>query len=79
MMKVKRQLEDDAWSISIHETEALISLLYGRGVYGAPTLSAKILQSRDWGPHFFHDTMSRNEFWEMIRFIRFDMQATRSR
>jgi len=43
MMKGKRQPEDDAWSISIHETEALISLLYGRGVYGAPTLSAKIL------------------------------------
>jgi hypothetical protein len=31
MMKGKRQLRDDAWSISIQETEALISLLYGRG------------------------------------------------
>jgi len=43
MMKGKRQLRDDEWSISIQETEASISLLYGRGAYGAPTLSVKIL------------------------------------
>jgi hypothetical protein len=30
-MKGKRQLGDIAWSISIQETEALISLLCGRG------------------------------------------------
>jgi hypothetical protein len=43
MMKGKRQLGDDEWSISIHKTEALFSLLYGRGVYGVPMLLAKIL------------------------------------
>ena len=78
MRKGKWQPGDDAWSISFQETEALISLLYGRGVYGVPTLTVKTLQSRDWGPHFYHDTMSRNEFWKMMNFIRFDITPTRS-
>jgi len=30
----KRQLGDDTWSISIHEIEAFVSLLYGRGAEG---------------------------------------------
>jgi len=40
---LKRQLGEEAWSISIQETEAFVSLLYGREAYVARKLSLKIL------------------------------------
>jgi hypothetical protein len=43
----KRQIAEEAWSISIQDIEAFISLLYGRGNYVAQKLSVKISWSRD--------------------------------
>jgi hypothetical protein len=40
---LKRELGEDAWSISIQETEAFVSLRYGREAYVAWNLSVKIL------------------------------------
>jgi hypothetical protein len=40
---LKMQLGEDAWSISIQEHEAFVSLLYGREAYVAWNLSVKIL------------------------------------
>jgi len=40
---LKRELGEDAWSIFIKETEAFVSLLYGREAYVARNLSVKSL------------------------------------
>lgn len=74
----KRQLQNDSWSITIHKIEAFIALIYARGAYGARKISIKKLWSKNWGPSFFRDTMSRNDFTNCMSLIRFDIRNTRS-
>ncbi|KAJ8869096.1 hypothetical protein PR048_030658 [Dryococelus australis] len=37
-----------------------------------------VLWSNEWGPQFFQDTMSRDRFREIMKFIRFDLKDQRS-
>jgi len=73
----KKQIAEEAWSISIQDIEALISLFYGSGNYGVRKLSVQILWSRDWGLSVFYDTVSRNKFGEIMCFFRNCMRAVR--
>ena len=38
----------------------------------------KFIWSKKWGSAFFHDTMSRDRYREILKFIRFDIRSTRS-
>ena len=52
--------------------------MYARGAFGAKGLSVESLWSSIWGPPLFSQTMSRNRFSEIQRFLRFDLKVTRS-
>jgi hypothetical protein len=67
-----------AWEMSLDELDAFLAILYARGAYGAKGLSLKSLWSSKWGPPFFRDTMSRNRFMEIMKYLRFDLKSTRS-
>ena len=41
-------------------------------------MKASYLWSKKWGPAFFSQTMSRDKFLEILRFIRFDKKNERS-
>lgn len=74
-----RQIHDTEWNITLEEIDAFISILYARGIYCAKGLEVDSLWSKDWGPPFFKDTMSRDQFREIMRFLRFDIKSTRSK
>ncbi|KAJ8868645.1 hypothetical protein PR048_030184 [Dryococelus australis] len=44
--------------------------------YGANAIHVLQLWSREWGPIFYTNTMSRNRFTEIMRFLRFDEKST---
>lgn len=72
-----RVLESDDWSFSREELFAYISILYARGVSGARNLELHSLWSTSWGFNFCKETMSRDRFCEISRFLRFDIKSTR--
>lgn len=66
------------WDLSTGKLHAFIGLLYARGAYGAKNIDISLLWNKKWGPAFFSNTMSRNNFTEIMRFIRFDNKTERS-
>lgn len=66
------------WDLSKSKLCAFIGLLYARGAYEAKNMDISYLWSEKWGPSFFSATMSRNDFTEIMRFIRFDNKNQRS-
>ena len=57
---------------------AFIALLYARNAYQAKYLDISYLWNKIWRPAIFSKTMSRNDFAEIMRFIRFDNKSERS-
>lgn len=76
--EAKRVLKNDTWSLPIDELLAFIAILYARGVSGAKGIDLHSLWSNTWGLNFCKETMGRNRFCEILRFLRFDLKSTRS-
>ncbi|TRZ00662.1 hypothetical protein DNTS_013001 [Danionella cerebrum] len=75
---------DVSWSLqsssdtdSESDSEAFIALIYVRGAQGGKGMGLVSFWSADWGYAFFKETMSRNRFQEIMRFLRFDKKETR--
>ena len=66
------------WELNATKLDAFISLLYARGAYEARNLDISYLWNKNWGPAFFSKTMSRNDFTEIMKYIRFDKKSERS-
>lgn len=66
------------WTLSQEKLKAFIGILYGRGAYEAKGLKLSYLWNKKWGPDFFSENISRNDFTEILRFIRFDKRNERS-
>ncbi|CAH2089749.1 unnamed protein product [Euphydryas editha] len=77
-LEARNVLQKNDWEITIEELHAFVAILYARGAYEARNLKLSYLWSEKWGPSFFHETMSRNRFSEIMRFIRFDKKSERS-
>jgi hypothetical protein len=65
------------WTLPIEKLKAFLAILYARGAYECKTLRAYYLWDTKWGPSFFLETMSRYNFFEIMRFIRFDIKEQR--
>lgn len=76
-IEAQQQLQNDSWNISLNELEAFISLLYVRGALTARGLPILSLWSKTWGPNFFPETMSRDRFIAIMKYLRFDKKSTR--
>ncbi|XP_056120044.1 piggyBac transposable element-derived protein 3-like [Rhinichthys klamathensis goyatoka] len=72
-----RVKEDNLWDMTIEELKAFISLIYIRGAQGGKGMDLATFWSAEWGCAFFKETMSRNRFQEIMRFLRFDKRETR--
>jgi len=64
-------LKDDSWCL-LQELDAFLAILYAR------TLRISDLWNKTWGQQFFPNTMGRDQFKEILRFLRFDDKQTRS-
>ncbi|XP_073672219.1 uncharacterized protein [Paramisgurnus dabryanus] len=69
--------EDSSWDITVDELKGFIALIYIRGAQGGKGMDLASFWSADWGYAFFKETMSRNRFQEIMRFLRFDKKETR--
>ena len=58
------------WELTAEE------LLAFMGLIGAKNIPLDDLWSKDWGNRLFSETMQRNRFREILRFIRFDDRHT---
>lgn len=76
--EARKKSQNPNWSLSLNELDAFISLLYARGALAAKGLPILSLWSKSWGPKFFAETMSRDRFLEIMKYLRFDMKSTRS-
>lgn len=63
---------DSSWDLTVAELKAFIALLYIRGAQGAKNMDLGSLWSEKWGFPFFKETIARNRFREIMRFLRFD-------
>ncbi len=72
-----RHRGDSSWDLTVPELKAFIALLYIRGAHGAKNMELDSLWSEKWGFPFFKETMSRNHFREIMRFLRFNKKESR--
>ncbi|XP_055378966.1 piggyBac transposable element-derived protein 4-like [Condylostylus longicornis] len=68
----------EKWDLSQEKFYAFLAILYARGAYETKNIKLSYLWSEKWGPSFFRNTMSRKEFTDILRFIRFDKKNERS-
>ena len=73
-----RKLGNKNWKLSMAELDAFIAILYVRGAIGANGSDLHSLWSEAWGIPFCKETISRDRFKEILRFLRFDEKTTRS-
>lgn len=66
------------WSITQSKLKAFFAILYARGAYEGNNLRLQYLWNTKWGPSFFSNTMSRRDFCEILRYIRFVQKNQRS-
>ena len=57
--------------LSLEKLEAFIALQYLRRIYGKKHL-VEFLWNKNYGPKMFCDTMARDSFVEIKRFLKFD-------
>ena len=72
----RKTLETD-WNFTVSKLKAFISISYAPDAYEAKKLKLSYMWSKKWGPGFFSETMSRNDFTELMRFILFDKRSDR--
>ncbi|XP_058808047.1 uncharacterized protein LOC131673786 [Phymastichus coffea] len=75
--EARRVLKVD-WRITVSELRSFLAILYARGANEVRALKVSYLWSKKWGPSFFRDTMTRDRFMQILRFIRFDKRIERS-
>ena len=66
------------WNVKPAEMDVFLGLWLARGVIGSRRLPLRDCWSEKWGCRLFTDSMSRNRFMEIKRFLRFDDKNTRS-
>ena len=64
--------------MSLHKLDAFLAIVYARGAHKAIKIKVHELWNRLWAIPIIFETMARNRFIEIIKFLRFDYKQTRS-
>ena len=75
----RRRTGDQIWDVSLHELDKFIGFLVARGVIGGRNFSQKSFRETSQGCQMFSQTMPRDRFVEIMRFLRFDLKTERRR
>ena len=75
--EARRVSQTHDWCVSLHELDAFLAIIYARGAHKATKIKIHELWNRLWGIPIISETMVRNRFIEMMRFLRFDYKQTR--
>lgn len=76
-IEANRVLGKTDWSLSLDELEKFIGLCYLRGVFGGKNLPVHSFWSKEFGLPIFKETMPRDRFTEIMKFLRFDIKSRR--
>ena len=71
-------LQTDNWRVSLREPDAFLAIAYARGAHKATKFKVHELWNRLWTIPIISETMARNRFIEVMKFLRFDYKQTRS-
>ena len=83
LLKIRNATNEEAvnagsgFKIELNDLKAFIGLVYLRGMFGQKH-SVKFLFGKEFGPPIFRQTMSREKFEKIKRFLRFDIRSKRS-
>ena len=64
--------------MSLHELDAFLAIVYAREAHKVIKIKVHELWNRLWAISIISETMARNRFIEIIKFLRFDYKQTRS-
>lgn len=67
-----QHLSNRSWDMTMSELKAFIGILYIRGAKGTKYMDLGSLWSEKWGFMFFRETMSRDRFKDIMRFLSFN-------
>ena len=76
-IEARTKLDDSSWSTNREEILRLFGVMYARG-FIAKGQSTEHIWSKQWGASYFRETISRDRYKELLRFLRFDVRSTRS-
>ena len=76
--EARRLLQTDDWLVSLHEVDAFLAIVYAREAHKANKIKVHELWNRLWAIPIISETMARNRFIEIIKFLRFDCKPTQS-
>ena len=65
------------WDVTLDELDKFIGLLIAGEILGERGLPLESLWNSSWGCTMFNNTLSRNRFKEIMRFLRFDIKSDR--
>ena len=75
--KAHRVKNSDEWKLPLSEIKAFISLLYVPGALCGKKRLILDFWDKNWEVPFFPETIDRNRFCKIMRFLRFNMRRTR--
>ena len=75
--EAQRVLQTDDWHVSLHELDAFLEIVYARGAHKATKIKVRELWNRLWAIPIISETMARNRFIEIMKFLRFGYKKTR--
>jgi len=75
--EAQRVTGDVNWKMTLRELDKFIGLIITRGVLGQRGLPCSSLWNTSWECPIFSNTLSRNRFMEIMRFVRFDIKTER--
>ncbi|XP_040580526.1 piggyBac transposable element-derived protein 4-like [Lepeophtheirus salmonis] len=77
IVEARSKLKNDVWTTSKREILQLIAIMYARGIL-AKEQPTEVIWSRKLGINLFRNTIPRDRYKELLRYIRFDIRSTRS-
>lgn len=75
--EASRQRSSEEWKVSPTDLETVFGLMYAKGLFLSSKTPMRLLWSTKWSMPLF-SAMSRDRFYEIMRYMRFDEKPTRS-
>ena len=64
--------------MSLHKLDAFLAIVFARRAHKATKIKVHEMWNRLWAIPIISETMARNRFIEIMKFLRFDYKQTRS-
>ena len=75
--EANRLSEEMNWDVTLNELDKFIGLVIARRILEQRDFSVESLWESTWGFPMFNNTLSRQRFKEIMRFLRFDLKSDR--